>query len=335
MVRKSRRELLIKSGLVLGGSVGLASLYQNCADPGGLVINGQNGAASTGSSSVTPLGYAAGPGIATIDGLPVKEATTGSDLDIFVDFTVATHYNHLDFIGNHEQYLLSVIAGRNRIAPFTQKWRVNKSGDTILAVLLYDRDSGNLIRAHKFNEGSLQVSVLMMIPDSFLTLTRNVSVVLHHATKGFIKRDFTMSKNLATPYSTLVAPFNSAQPFAGADPTRPYVAGAGVASGGQGDLGLIHYPNIEVLTEETVRVTLGGTTARHPRINEDHYIAGATLYDQDGHIIALTTSVPYGDIVNYSIVTFPRQALRDRGITQLRTVVHDTFNGYLMGFLNL
>ncbi|CAN5523802.1 hypothetical protein BH10BDE1_BH10BDE1_14840 [soil metagenome] len=336
MVKKSRRELLIKSGIAFGGSLGLAALYQNCADPGGLVVNGQNSSASTGpAGGASPLGYVASPGITTIDGTPVKEAVTGSDLDIFVDFTLATHYSHSDLLGTHEQYLLSVIGGRNRVTPFVQKWRTNKSAESVLAVMLYDKDSGNLIRAHHFNETSYQVSVLMMIPDSYLTLTRNVSVVVHHATRGFLKRDFTMSKNLATPYSTLVAPFNPASPFAGADPTRAYVSGLGLASGGQGDLGLIHYPLIELLAEDTVRVTLGGTTARHPRVGEDHYIAGATLYDQDGHIIALTTSVPYGDVVNYSVVTFPRIAIRDRGITQLRTVVHDTYNGYLMGFLNI
>ena len=84
----------------------------------------------------------------------------------------------------------------------------------------------------------------------------------------------------------MVPIFNAAQPFAGANPLRPY-------------------------------------------------IAGAALYDQDGHQVALTTSVSYGETVNFSQIAFPRAALRERGITSLRSVVHDTYNGYLLGFLNI
>ena len=331
MVKKSRRDLLIKSGIAVG-AIGLTSLYQNCSDSN-LTVAQNASSGSVGGNALEQ--YTANAGTTSIDGQPVTEAVTGSDLDIFVDFTLATHYSHTDMLGTHEQYLLSVIAGRNRVTPYAQKWRTNKSADAVLAIIVYDKSSGSIIRCHRFNPGSTQVNVLMMVPDTMLGVTRTISVVVHHATRGFLKRDFTMSKNLAAPYSTLVAPFNAAQPFAGADPTRPYIAGLGLASGGQGDLGIIHYPLIEILTEDTVRVTLGGVLNRHPRIGEDHYIAGAALYDQDGHIIALTTSVPYGDIVNFSIVNFMRAAVHERGITQLRAVVHDTFNGYLMGFLNV
>lgn len=332
-MQKSRRDLLVKSGIAVGGSIGLATLYQNCGDPN--MTLAKNPSSSVGASSLASLGYTAGVGVSVIDGVPVQEAATGSDLDIFVDFTVATHYSHTDFLGTHEQFLLAVTAGRSRALPYQQRWRSNRSSETVLAILLYDKDTGNLIRCRRLNESSSTVATMFMIPDSFLSLTRNVSVVVHHSSRGFLKRDFTMSKNLAASYSTLVAPYNPALPFAGADLQRPFVAGAGVASGGQGDLGLIHYPQIEILAEDTVRVTLGGSTSRHPRIGEDHYIAGGAIYDQDGHELATTATVPYNDIVNFSTVTFPRAAIRDRGVTQIRATIHDTANGYLMGFLNV
>lgn len=312
MVKKSRRDLLVKSGIAVG-AIGLSSLYQNCSDSN-LTVAQNASSGLIGGNALQP--YTANAGTTSIDGQIVTEATTGSDLDIFVDFTLATHDSHADMLGSHEQHLLSVIAGRNRVTPYAQKWRTNKSADTVLAIIVYDKFSGSIIRCHRFNASSNQVDVLMMVLDAMLGQTRTISVVVHHATRGFLKRDFTMSKNLAAPYLTLVAPFNSAQPFAGANP-------------------IIHYPLIEILTEDSVRITLGGVSNRHPRIAEDHYIAGAALYDQDGHIIALTTSVPYGDIVNFSIVNFTRAAIHERGITQLRTVVHDTSNGYLMGFLNV
>lgn len=335
-IMNSNRRRILKSAGTFVGLAGIAGLYQNCGDPSLSLSNGQSASGGTTASGLTDWGsYVAAPGLNSINGQPTQEAVTGSELDIFIDFTVATHFSHSDGAAGHEQYMLSVIVGRNRTSFYPLRWRASNPSDTIFAVLVYDRDTGNLVRYHRLNESSSEVNILLMMPDSYLTTTRNISVVIHHSARGFIKRDFTMSKNLASPYATMVPIFNAAQPFAGANPLRPYIAGNGEASGGQGNLGLIHYPLIEVLTEDTVRVTLGGTTNRHPRISETHYIAGAALYDQDGHAVTLTTSVSYGETVNYSVITFARAALRERGITSLRTVVHDTYNGYLMGFLNI
>jgi hypothetical protein len=333
----SNRRRILKSAGTFVGLAGIAGLYQNCGDPSLSLSNGQNASGGSPLAAATDWGtYTAAPGLTSINGQRTQEAVTGSELDIFIDFTVATHFSHSDQAAGHEQHMLSIIVGRNRTTFYPLRWRASNPSDTIFAVLVYDRDTGNLVRYHRLNETSSEVNILMMMPETYLTTTRNISVVIHHSARGFIKRDFTMSKNLASPYATMVPIFNAAQPFAGANPLRPYIAGNGEASGGQGNLGLIHYPLLEVLTEDTVRVTLGGTGVnRHPRISETHYIAGAALYDQDGHQVALTTSVSYGETVNFSQIAFPRAALRERGITSLRTVVHDTYNGYLMGFLNI
>jgi hypothetical protein len=109
-------------------------------------------------------------------------------LDIFIDFTVATHFSHSDQAAGHEQHMLSIIVGRNRTSFYPLRWRASNPSNTIFAVLVYDRDTGSLVRFHRLNETSSEVNILMMIPESYLTTTRNISVVIHHSARGFINK---------------------------------------------------------------------------------------------------------------------------------------------------
>jgi hypothetical protein len=77
-----------------------------------------------------------------------------------------------------------------------------------------------------------------------------------------------------------------------------------------------------------------GTT--HPRINENHYVAGAGIYDQNGHPIGPVATIMYGsNYPTFSHATFRNLKLAERGTSIVRGVIFDTYNGYLMGFFKV
>ncbi|MBX9767215.1 MAG: hypothetical protein K2X47_08090, partial [Bdellovibrionales bacterium] len=95
-----------------------------------------------------------------------------------------------------------------------------------------------------------------------------------------------------------------------------------------------HAPLLNRVSDNEITLVLGGPTP-HDRYAEDHYIHGAVLYDQNGHLLSAPVFVRYKEASPGPLMTFKNLKLSERGVTHVRAVVFDTLNGYLQGFLKL
>lgn len=347
--RINRRKLL--QALSLGGIGASLLAYQNCSNVG----FGSAMEASLGSQSVDPddptsptnpnpscqrpLNIydlparvpAAGPALATFDGLPVAAASGEHALN--AKFYSARHYDLSAGNAQKTQYLLTVDIGLNPAAGnYHPVASSNFANLNLLSdVYVYRKDNAQLLYWKRFGGHDQIPSAMILLDEALVTDGAKLLVVARCLQHGFFSQLVDLA---ASPlnYATAVPAFQAGTPFGGTTAHRPYISLS--ATGGQNDIGVAHAPHFHMISNTQVQCTLGPVNARHGRGGPDHYIAAGLLFDQNGNILASEAEQMYAQALNHNLV-FNNLDLAGRGVRALRAVLFDTYNGIMQGFLKL
>lgn len=205
---------------------------------------------------------------------------------------------------------------------------------SITDIYVFSQADNSLLFWKKLSSGEATPSSMFVIPAPLRTLAPKITVVARSSIYGYWGRDFDLASAPAN-YTTAVNPVNFNLLCAGVPLARPYVAPA--ATGGQGDMGVLHRPNIVRVNDSTVRVFLGGQlngSGKHPRFATNHYVMGGALFDQNGNLLSPSETVIYG-AANDQQVTFNVPGLLQSGVKTLRAVMFDSLQGRFMSFLDI
>ncbi len=208
------------------------------------------------------------------------------------------------------------------------------SKKTLTDIYVFNQANNELLFWKKISSGEpfpgamFVVSAAQHAQGLKLTLITRCSSTGHHGV------DFNLTS--APPnYSTAVNAYDGAKLCAGVPIARPYIAPS--ATGGQGDLGILHRPNIIVQSDKVVRAFLGGQadgTDKHPKFGQDHYIMGGALFDQNGNMLSTPQTILYSAAGNHEVI-FPVNGLMNSKVKVLRAVMFDSLQGRLMSFLDI
>lgn len=330
----TRRDAL--KGLSLAGAAGTIALgYQNC---GGNPAVFKSGETSSGSevckeslASRVPTCEASGN---ILNGKPVNAATPGDEHALLVRLCAPTHFDHAAGASKTQHLLLIDVGSDVTVGSFhPTDYRDFKVVHSITDIFVVDTNTCRIILWKQFSMGDQTPSAFMMLDDEHVQSGKKLKVIAACSTHGFFGLDVDLGTLGMTNYAEIVAPFNQALPFGGtAQHPFPYIALS--ATGGQGDLGVLHAPLLVRLNDNEMTVILGGSTP-HDRYGDDHYIHGAALFDQNGHMLSAPVYVRYREATPGPLMTFKNLKLSERGVTHVRAVIFDTLNGYLQGFLKL
>lgn len=198
---------------------------------------------------------------------------------------------------------------------------------------VFNQANNELLFWKKLGSGEVGSSAMMVLAANQLNL--KVTVVSRHASLGYFGRNLDLAAAAPVNYTTAVGTYNAALLCGGSTLLRPYTAPA--ATGGQGDLGILHRVNIIRVSNSEVRIHLGGDAAgagRHGAFATNHYVMGGLLYDQSGNQLSDPGIVVYADANNQQLV-FRGLDLAGDGVRVIRAVMFDTLQGRLMSFLDL
>jgi hypothetical protein len=221
----------------------------------------------------------------------------------------------------------SGIEQRNLLCVDTQS-----SNRAISDIYVFDQADNSLLFWRKVGSADPTSSAMFVVPPALQSA--KVTIVLRSQAHGYWGTDFDLS---VTPvdYATAVNALDTTKICGGVPIARPYTAPA--ATGGQGNLGILHRPNIIPLSDGAVKVFLGGAldgSGRHPRFASNHYIMGGILLDQNSNLLSAPGSVIYASAANQEI-TFTGFSLSALNVKTLRAVMFDSLQGRLMGFLDI
>ena len=319
----SRRELI--RILSIGGVGATALAYQNCSNMKGTAF-GSNSSASlscdfdiyndSASLLSKPDGLVAGAG----------------EHDLNAAFYYANYFDQLTQV-QRRQYLIAVDVGTypggGQFHPISNS---NTASPNIISdiYVFLDRD-GSLLLRKRFGAADDTPSALFLIDEALVAAKEKVTVVAHCLMHGYFAQSLDLGQS-AQNYSMAVTPFIAGTLFGGSSLRRPYVAYE--ATGGQGNVGVLHAPDFVVVNATNVQVTLGAPASKHGRFAENHYVAGGVLYDENGNIIALASELTYAQAANH-LLNFTGFDLAARPVKTLRVAVLDTYNGIMTGFYRL
>jgi desulfoferrodoxin (superoxide reductase-like protein) len=277
----------------------------------------------------------------TINGLPLHTQSNpggqpGAQFEhqIQTGFFRTTHFSHENQSASNVTHLLAIDVG---ILPDDGVFHPMEqsdmgTGNRIDCIMVFAQTGAacdQLVYWRKFTAQDQSPSTMIVLDDSLLS--SNLRIVVKCAQHGFWGTDLNLALTQPLDYATQVPQLNGTLPFGGITTRRPYIQGAGLATGGQGDLGAIHMPEITIIDNNTVTVTQGANGARHPKFGENHYIAGAVIFDQNGSPLAMAQAVVFGS-TDISKVTFTDLSLVQRNVKTIRAVTFDTLQGMFMGF---
>lgn len=357
----ARRELLRKAGMAVGlGAISIP--LQNCGVKNGIDFKQtKNETSASNCAPVDPLIPDVLPDDRSLDDnrnkigdLPVYEVTPGDEKDVQAKCFSMDHYRYSDpdsaAINDATSYILLVGAGPNplnAVAPVYAKMLFSAAGSFGGAseLLLYKVGETQPRYRRILSAGDLIPETMFVLDDS--TLLNSEAYIVVKYGQAYYRRKITLAPQ---PYSDFInaKTNNPSVPFGGVSSvTRPFIAGRGLATGNQGDLGSLHAPLIRVF-EKDINVIMGGKANRHGRFAENHYIGGAALFDQNGHALGPISNIIYGSnhsstdagyLASHGFMglpndvsetTFKNVDLVDRGVRVVRAVMFDTAQGYIM-----
>lgn len=248
-----------------------------------------------------------------------------------------THYAHENASANNVTHVLTVDVGTipdsGVFHPMDQSdMYAGNRIDCIMVFVETGAACDQLVYWRKFSTQDQSPSTMIVLDPALLG--SKLRLVAKCAQHGYWGTDLNLALTTPVEYSTAVNSIDGQLPYGGVSLRRPYCTGAGVATGGQGDIGPVHMPEITVVDNNTVMVTQGDDAAKHPVISATHYVAGAIIYDQNGNPLSTAESIVFGS-TDFSQVIFTNLHLFERNVKSIRAVTFDTLNGLLMGFKTL
>ncbi|MEQ1877626.1 MAG: hypothetical protein ABL958_13360 [Bdellovibrionia bacterium] len=330
----SDKKITRREALRIAGGAGLAGAailgFQNCG----------NNANFEQASLKSDCGFKATPPVCEsggdyLDGQQVQTAPAGDIHNMQVRIYNPQYFDQTA-VAFQNQCMMEVQVGSDPAAgqyhpiDYTNLKRVHAITD----IFVIDRASCQTVLWRRFNNSDREPSTLMMLNEQLASSSSKLKVIACCSVHGFFGVNVDMATYPVTDYNTVVGTFNAALPFGGSTLKYPYVARS--ATGGQGDLGVLHAPLVTGINNMDVEAVLGGTGSPHGRLAENHYVNGGALFDQNGHPLTEISLIRYGDAGTAAtgpVVKFSNLNLSARGVTSLRISVFDTYNGYLMGFL--
>ncbi len=201
-------------------------------------------------------------------------------------------------------------------------------------LFIFDAGTCQLLYRKEFGGGEKNPSAIVSLDPLHVSQQRNLNLIVRSSKYGLWGETFSLG-NTPETYNNFVAPQDANIIFRGSSTERPYIARA--ATGGQGDLGSLHRPSINIINNNTVRVHLGGDAAgagKHGAFNNTHYIMGGALFDQNGNELAPQQLISFTDAADQQ-VEFTGLNLSQRGVRTLRAVMFDTFQGKLMSWVDV
>lgn len=348
----NRRKLL--QALSLGGVGSVLLTYQNCSNVGfgaadsaskGLDYNPSTPTDPDDPTIPTPTPPACMRPLNIYD-LPARVPVTNSALTMFngnavtaaagdhdtnAKFYSVPYYDHATNTQSVQHLLTIDVANpaNGNIHPIASSNFTNLN--LISDVYVYRKDTGALIYWKRFGANDQIPSAMMMLDAALVSAGVKLLVVAHCLQHGYFMQTVDLAQ-APLAYSTAVSAFVEGIAFGGSDIHRPYVSID--ATGGQNDIGSAHSPHFHTVTNTQVQVTLGPKNARHGRGGPDHYIAGGVLLDQNSNILSMFAEQTYAEALNHNL-TFSNLDLSGRGVSRLRAVLFDTYNGILQGFFKL
>jgi hypothetical protein len=207
--------------------------------------------------------------------------------------------------------------------------------NTLTDVYVFNQANNELLFWRKIDSGDpIAGSCMFVLTPQQHQAQLKVTIVARCSANGYYGLNYNLPA--APPdYKTAVVAYNGAKLCGGVPVTRPYIAPS--ASGGQGDMGILHRPNIIIQSDTLVRSFLGGQlngTCKHPRFADNHYVIGGALFDQNGNMISAPQPILYSTAANHEIA-FPVASLAASKIKVLRVVLFDSLQGRLMSFLDV
>jgi hypothetical protein len=330
------RRTLVQS-LSLGGLAGTLLAYQNCSNVS------FNSAETTQRSSgnlnppeplVSPevcrrpnnlFDIPAKPPPASVNLTQLNGKTLNYSLSLANHNPDAKFYkvSHFDNLANAEkiQYLLTV--DPLNVVGGSDFLNLNFISD----IYVYRQDNGELLFWKRLADKDLTPSAMFVLDPALVSSQAKLVVVVQSEMQGYFGQIVDLSQ-APLDYAGAVAPFVSGADFGGSTLQRPYVSV--VATGGQGNIGILHAPHFHSIVDGEVQVTLGPKTNKHGRYAENHYVSGALLFDQNGNWLSFSEE-SYATSSNHNFV-FSGFSLQSRKVSYLRVVILDTFNGFLQGF---
>lgn len=332
----SRREIVKGLGLTFGltGAAGvMAGLFQNCGQPAsfGASPNSTNLASSGCTFSPTPPLCSQNANY--LSGKPVQASLSGDEHHISAGLYAPSYF---DFqTGAYKiQNLLAITVGPNPSAGIYHPTNYTDltAIHSITDIFIINKDTCEFLLWKRFNNGDPNPFALMMLPADLVASRAQLKVVVSCSVHGFFGVDLDLGSS-PMDYNSLVGTYDPSLAFGGSTLSYPYVPRS--ATGGQGDLGTLHAPQIVKVSDSEITAILGGSVSPHGRFAENHYIGGGAIFDQNGHLLAPPIFIRYsdaGDATHGPTLDFTNLNLSQRGIHRLRVVLFDTFNGMLQSF---
>lgn len=234
------------------------------------------------------------------------------------------------------RYLLCVDIGA---MPASNLWHPVEIGalnnkNTITDIYVFNQANNELLFWHKAGSSDTPNGAMFIVTPAQHAAQLKLTIVARCSQHGYWGLDYNLP---GTPvnYSTAVNALDTTKVCGGVPLIRPYIAPS--ATGGQGDLGVLHRPNIIKVSDNQVKVFLGGDingTGRHPVFAENHYIMGGALFDQDSNLIGMPQTILYSQANNQQLI-FSGFSLAGMGVKTIRAVMFDSLQGRLMSFLNI
>lgn len=269
---------------------------------------------------------------------PGSQASVAPEHAITIDYYSVKSYK-MDSTQTETRYLLCVDVG---IAPLIGAFHPVEKSDfatrnTITDIYVFNQADNQLLFWKKFGPLDMAPSAMFIIPDLVRMGSPKLTIVARCSAHGYWGADFDMAANTPKDYSApgVVAKHDPTKLYGGSTLLRPYVAPA--ATGGQGDLGTLHRPNIIVRLDGKVDAFLGGPstgTGKHPRFADNHYVMGGILFDQSGNILGKPETILYANAANH-LVTFSGFNLITEKVKTLRAVMFDSLQGMVMSFWDI
>jgi hypothetical protein len=274
----------------------------------------------------------------TINGISVARiASTAADMhSVKVSLWRTEAFKNYDNV-REERFLLSVDVGLNPDLGLFHPTQDSSSGalDTITDIYVFNQANNELLFWKKLGSGELAPATMFSISAAMKNLGLKITVVARCSMHGYSGVNFDMA---AAPKDYANSILNNNDPnkiCGGCTIRRPYVSY--LATGSQGDLGVLHRPVINKISNSEVRVHLGGAadgTGRHPKFSDAHFVFGGSLWDQNGNELSNSQVVVFSNADTHQMI-FKGMDLAGAGVKTLRALVYDTLQGRFMGFLDI
>lgn len=266
-----------------------------------------------------------------------SQANPGNLASVASEHRISVGYHRENFLnpdsGQVEaQSFLTVDVGSSSNSPHPVGNSNFNNNNTLADIYVFEKiaDNYQLIFWKRFGASDFRASSFFLLDQATVNRSSQLKIIARCTLHGYWSEDFSLGQ-APSSYSSAVPSHNSSSPFGGTDLFRPYIALG--ANGGQSGLNSTqHSPAINVVDNNTVEVYMGSSGARHPALDNSNYIAGAYLFDQNGHQLAPQQVLNINRANGSHVFRFTGLNLSGRGVKILRSVCQDTFNGHFMGF---